>query len=64
MLAALFYVWAINFFVVLPFVSPAFTSIVPYAVSLASKLLFAVAAAEVVRRSAPNDLHIRVPRVN
>ena len=52
MLAALAGVWAINFFVVLPVVSPAFVHIVPYAVSLTSKLLFGVAAAEIVRNEA------------
>lgn len=45
MLAALAGVWATNFFVVLPIVSPAFVHVVPYAVSLTSKLLFGVAAA-------------------
>lgn len=49
MLAALAGVWAINFFVVLPIVSPAFVHAVPYATSLTSKLLFGLAAAEVVR---------------
>lgn len=44
-LAVLGAVWAINFFVVLPVVSPAFVHLVPYAVSLTSKLLFGVAAA-------------------
>ncbi len=44
-LAALAAVWAVNFFIVLPIVSPAFVHIVPYAVSLTSKLLFGVAAA-------------------
>jgi hypothetical protein len=52
MLAALAGVWAVNFFVVLPVVSPAFVHIVPYAVSLTSKLLFGVAAAEIVRNGA------------
>ncbi len=50
MLAALAGVWAINFFVVLPIVSRAFVHMVPYAVSLTSKLLFGVAAAEALRR--------------
>lgn len=45
MLAALSAVWATNFFVILPIVSPAFVHLVPYAVSLASKLLFGLAAA-------------------
>lgn len=52
MLAALAGVWAVNFLVVLPLVSPAFVHIVPYAVSLTSKLLFGVAAAEIVRDDA------------
>ena len=43
--AALALVWAVNFLVVLPFVSPQFVDVVPYAVSLVSKLLFGVAAA-------------------
>ena len=43
-------IWVINFFVVLPIVSPAFTHLVPYAVSLTSKLFFGLAAAEVLRR--------------
>lgn len=50
MLAALSGVWGLNFFVVLPIVSPAFVHMVPYAVSLTSKLLFGLAAAEVLRR--------------
>jgi hypothetical protein len=50
MLAALAGVWAINFFVVLPLLSPPFIHIMPFAVSLTSKLLFGVAAAEVIRR--------------
>jgi hypothetical protein len=52
MLAALAGVWAVNFFVVLPIASPAFVHIVPYAVSLTSKLLFGVAAAGIVRNEA------------
>jgi hypothetical protein len=52
MLAALAGVWAVNFFVVLPIVSPSFVHIVPYAVSVTSKLLFGVAAAEIVRGEA------------
>jgi hypothetical protein len=49
-LTALSGVWAINFFVVLPIVSPAFIHIVPYGVSLTSKLVFGLAAAETLRR--------------
>ena len=49
-IAALAAVWAINFFVILPAISPAFAHLVPYSVSLASKLLFGLAAAETLRR--------------
>jgi hypothetical protein len=33
-------VWVINFFVVLPIINPSFTSLMPYLVTLISKLLF------------------------
>jgi hypothetical protein len=49
-LAALAGVWVVNFFVVLPTVSPAFVHLVPYSVSLISKMLFALAAAEALRQ--------------
>jgi hypothetical protein len=51
MLASLAGVWAVNFFLVLPAVSPAFIDLLPYPVSLASKLLFGVAAAAVLHLS-------------
>ena len=38
-------VWTINFFVILPVVNPDFVTIVPYAASLTSKVLFGSAAA-------------------
>jgi hypothetical protein len=44
-LAALAGIWALNFFVLLPIVSPAFVHLVPYTISLTSKLLFGIAAA-------------------
>lgn len=47
--------WAINFLVVLPVISPVFVHLVPYAVSLTSKLLFGLAAAETLRRFAAAD---------
>lgn len=56
MLAALAAVWVLNFFVVLPIVSPAFVQIVPYAVSLTSKLLFGVAAGTTLRWQAASGL--------
>ncbi len=49
-LAALTGVWVINFFVVLPIVSPAFVHMMPYSVSPISKILFALAAAGVLRQ--------------
>jgi hypothetical protein len=45
MLAALAGVWATNFFIILPIVSPGFVHMVTYAVSQTSKLLFGLAAA-------------------
>ncbi len=56
MIAALAGVWALNFFVVLPIISPAFVHLVPYAVSLASKLLFGVAAAATLRWQDASEL--------
>jgi hypothetical protein len=45
MMGSLAAVWAINFFIVLPVVCPGFVHFLPYAVTLASKLAFGVAAA-------------------
>lgn len=45
MLASLAAVWAINFFIVLPVVSPGFVHLLPYVVTFASKLSFGIAAA-------------------
>ena len=70
MSAALAVVWAFNFFVVLPLISPAFVDLqrvfvdlVPYQASLASKLLFGVAAAVTLRyagrQSAFASIHVR-----
>jgi hypothetical protein len=42
-------VWAMNFLIVLPLLSPAFVHLIPYPVSLVSKLLFGVAAAGTLR---------------
>ena len=44
-IAALVGVWALNFFVILPVIDPEFVALVPYGVSLASKVLFGFAAA-------------------
>ncbi|HUI14550.1 MAG TPA: hypothetical protein VL048_13900 [Xanthobacteraceae bacterium] len=56
MLMALVGIWAVNFFVVLPIVSPAFVHLVPYTVSLTSKLLFGLAAATSLRWQAASEL--------
>lgn len=46
--ASLAVVWSINFGVVLPLVNPSFVDLLPLAASLASKLLFGIAAALVI----------------
>lgn len=43
-LAALVGVWTLNFLVVLPALNPAFVTLMPFAVTFASKLLFGAAA--------------------
>lgn len=43
--AALSGVWAINFFVILPVLNPAFVVLLPYAATLFSKVLFGIAMA-------------------
>ena len=45
---ALVGVWAVNFLIVLPQINPAFVELVPYQVSLLSKILFGFAAASVL----------------
>jgi hypothetical protein len=59
MLAALVGVWVVNFFVLLPGISPAFIHLVPYPVSLVSKVLFGLAAAEAFRRQDASALKAR-----
>ena len=44
-------VWAVNFFVILPVINPEFVTLVPYGVSLVSKVLFGFAAALALRLS-------------
>lgn len=45
-------VWAVNFFVLLPALNPAFVSLMPYGVTLVSKALFGMAMAWVLQQSA------------
>jgi hypothetical protein len=42
-------VWVVNYFIVLPAVSPDFVHLLPYAITLASKLSFGLAAAAALR---------------
>ena len=49
---ALAAVWVVNFLFVLPLLSPDFVQIVPYPISLASKLLFGLAASAVLSHKA------------
>jgi hypothetical protein len=48
-IVALAVVWKVNFFVVLPLVSPWFIGLMPLVVTLASKVLFGIAAGLVLR---------------
>jgi hypothetical protein len=41
-------VWAVNFFILLPLLNPAFPALMPYAVTLTSKLLFGAAMSAVL----------------
>ncbi len=68
--AALAIIWAFNFFVLLPLISPYFgglhqnfTEIIPYSVSLSSKILFGLAVAAVLtvaRKTGAQSVLIRV----
>jgi hypothetical protein len=60
MLATLGGVWLVNFFVVLPLVSPPFIHMVPYSVSLTSKLLFGLAAAGAIHWQATARAALRL----
>lgn len=46
---ALLGVWAVNFLLVLPYLNPAFVHLLPYGVTLVSKMLFGLSAAAVFR---------------
>jgi len=48
-LLALGATWSLNFFIVLPIISPGFVHLLPYPVTLASKLIFAIAAVATLR---------------
>lgn len=63
-LAALAGIWVLNFFLVLPIVSPAFVHLVPYPVSLTSKLLFGIAAAATLQWETAFDVAARQSRLS
>ena len=48
-------VWAINFFVVLPVLNPGFITLLPYGITLASKVLFGIAMGTVLLSSPPRQ---------
>jgi hypothetical protein len=50
-IATLLLVWAVNFFLVLPYLNPGFVQLLPYGVTLVSKLFFGLSAAAVLRSS-------------
>jgi hypothetical protein len=52
-------VWVLNFLVALPRINPTFVHLLPYSVTLMSKLLFGVAAAAVLRGSNIRRARIR-----
>lgn len=60
--AALALVWKVNFFLVLPLLSPSFVTLLPFSVTLASKLMFGLAAATVLRaRGARSRMRVARP---
>jgi len=58
-LVALSAIWSINFFVLLPIVNPEFVGLMPYAVTLASKLMFGIAMAATLNASVTRPVMIR-----
>ena len=58
-LAARTAIWAFNFFVLLPVVNAQFVNLMPYAVTLASKLLFGIAMAATLNASAVHRVVMR-----
>jgi hypothetical protein len=54
-------IWACNFFLVLPSLNPGFADLMPYAVTLASKLLFGIAMGWVLYRGVHQDQRSTAP---
>jgi len=55
-LAALATIWAVNFLVLLPQLNPAFVALLPPAVTLLSKLLFALGMGGVLAGAVPRPV--------
>jgi hypothetical protein len=53
-------VWAVNFLIALPYINPEFVGLLPYSVTLLSKLLFGLSAAAVFRTDRMR--RVRIPR--
>lgn len=64
MLLTLMAVWAINFFIVLPVLSPSFVTLLPYSVTLVSKLMFGWAAAMTLHALSGAQTHKSIPQIS
>lgn len=60
MVGALTIIWMFNFFVLLPLFSPTFVDIVPYPISLMSKVLFGLAGAIALRHGSAQSATIPI----
>ena len=63
-LVVLVSIWAVNFFIVMPMLNPAFVTLMPYPVTLISKILFGLAMASVLSNSPMSRLAVGCPRIN
>lgn len=52
-------VWAYNFFIALPVINPPFVSLMPYSITLVSKILFGVGMGWVLAKNAPHNVPAR-----
>jgi hypothetical protein len=57
-LVVLVSIWAVNFFIVLPVLNPAFVVVMPYSVSFVSKILFGLTMASVLSISPASRLAV------
>jgi hypothetical protein len=54
-------VWSVNFLILLPYINPGFVHLLPYSVTLLSKLLFGLAAAAIFRANRLAPARTRSP---